>query len=131
MIINQSLLDNLTAQAVASPRLRKELDLRNTVEDGSQRMLVAIEPGSKILVHRHTNTSKTVVMVRGHLLLRLFDASGQEQERIDMYPIGAIPSANIAIGQWHTLESLESGTVVFIAKDGPYEALTEEDILDV
>lgn len=65
--ITQALLDNLTAQAKASPRLRMNLDLRNSPSDGSQRMLNAIEPGSPLPIHRHMKFSETVVCLRGHL----------------------------------------------------------------
>ena len=65
--ITQSLLDSLTAQAKASPRLRMNLDLRNSPSDGSQRMLNAIEPGSPLPIHRHMKSSETVVCLRGHL----------------------------------------------------------------
>ena len=61
MKITQALLDSLTAQAKASPRLRMNMDLRNSPSDGSQRMLNAIEPGSPLPIHRHRHTSETVV----------------------------------------------------------------------
>ncbi len=65
MIIDQALLDTLTAQAKASPRLRMNLDLRNGPEDGSQRMLNALEPGTQLPIHRHRESSETVVILRG------------------------------------------------------------------
>lgn len=68
MKITQALLDKLTAEAKASPRLRMNLDLRNSAEDGSQRMLNAIEPGSPLPIHRHQKTSETVVCLRGRLV---------------------------------------------------------------
>ena len=66
MVTNKGILDNLTAQAKASPRLRMNLDLRNSSEDGSQRMLNAIEPGTVMPIHRHRKSSETVVCIRGH-----------------------------------------------------------------
>ena len=68
MKIDNTLLDNLTVQAQASPRLRMNMDLRNSAEDSSQRMLNAIEPGSVVPVHRHQNTSETVVVLRGRVV---------------------------------------------------------------
>ena len=65
MIIDQKILDSLTAAAKASPRLRMNYDLRNSAEDGSQRMLNAIEPGTVMPIHRHRSSSETVVCVRG------------------------------------------------------------------
>ena len=67
MKINQVILDNLTAQAQSSPRLCINLDLRNTPEDNSQRMLNAIEPGSVLPIHRHRHSSETVVIIRGKI----------------------------------------------------------------
>ena len=65
MVVSQAVLDELTAQAKASPRLRMNMDLRNGPEDGSQRMLNAIEPGSPLPIHRHKYTSETVMCLRG------------------------------------------------------------------
>ena len=68
MTIDTALLDSLTAQAKASPRLRMNYDLRNSAEDGSQRMLNALEPGTEIPIHRHRGTSETVCIVRGRVV---------------------------------------------------------------
>ena len=65
MLIDSTLLDNLTEEARRSPRLRMNYDLRNSSGDGSQRMLNAMEPGTLIPVHRHTKSSETVVVMVG------------------------------------------------------------------
>ena len=127
MIINQHVLDELTARAKASPRLRMNLDLRNSPEDGSQRMLNAIEPGTVLPIHRHRSTSETVVCIRGHFEEYFYDEAGNRTDVIDMRPGGNV--LNIPAGQWHSLESLESGTVLIEVKDGPYEPISQEDIL--
>ena len=128
MIITQALLDELSFQAKASPRLRMNLDLRNSPEDGSQRMLNAIEPGTVLRIHRHRTTTETVVCLRGHFVEYFYDADGRLTETIDMVPGGTL--INIPAGQWHNLESLESGTVLLEVKDGAYEPIGEEDILN-
>ncbi len=127
MVIDRSLLDNLTAQAKASPRLRMNLDLRNSPADGSQRMLNAIEPGTVMPIHRHKSSSETVVCIRGHFEEYFYDESGALVDVVDMVPGGAV--LNVPIGQWHSLKSLESGTVLLECKDGAYEPLGDEDIL--
>ena len=127
MIIDQHTLDILTAEAKASPRLRMNLDLRNSTEDASQRMLNAIEPGTVMPIHRHRTSSETVVCLRGHFKEFFYDDSGALTEVIDMVPGGVV--VNVPIGQWHSLESLESGTVLLECKDGAWEPLGEEDIL--
>ena len=137
MKITQSLLDELTAQAKASPRLRMNLDLRNSSEDGSQRMLNAIEPGSPLPIHRHRQSSETVVCLRGRLQEVFYNDAGDstgspslvEAEVIELAPDGPVVALNIPIGQWHTVRSLESGTVILECKDGAYEPLGPEDIM--
>ena len=129
MRITQELLDDLTARAKASPRLRMNLDLRNSPEDGSQRMLNAIEPGSPLPIHRHTKSSETVVILRGHLREVFYNDAGEVTEVIDLVPGGDCVAVNIPLGQWHSVEVLESGTVILECKDGPWEPLGEEDVL--
>ena len=126
-IIDQYILDELTAQAKASPRLRMNLDLRNTPADKSQRMLNAIEPGTVMPIHRHRGSSETVVCIRGHFEEYFYDENGTLVETVDMVPGGVV--LNVPIGQWHSLKSLESGTVVLECKDGAYEPIGPEDIL--
>lgn len=128
MKITQEFLDDLTAQAKASPRLRMNRDLRNSAEDSSQRMLNAIEPGSPLPIHRHRHSSETVVCLRGHLRELFYDEEGRLTESIDLMPNGPVVALNIPLGQWHTVEVLESGTVILECKDGAYEPLAPEDI---
>ena len=127
MIIDQRILDSLSAQAKASPRLRMNLDLRNSPDDNSQRMLNAIEPGTVLPIHRHRNSSETVVCLRGHFVEYFYDVEGRMTDAIGMVPGGTL--IIIPAGQWHNLESLESGTVLLECKDGPWEPLGEEDVL--
>ena len=129
MTIDQRLLDSLSAQAKASPRLRMNLDLRNSPADQSQRMLNAIEPGTVMPIHRHLGSSESVVCIRGHFEEYFYDSSGQLTETVDMVPGGVV--LNIEKGQWHSLKCLESGTVLFEAKDGAYSPLGEEEIWPV
>ena len=126
MIIDQKILDDLTDQAKASPRLRMNLDLRNSPTDNSQRMLNAIEPGTVLPIHRHRTTSETVVCLRGHFVEYFYDDSGTRTAAIDMTPGGTL--INIPAGQWHNLVSLESGTVLLEVKDGAYEPVGPEDM---
>lgn len=127
MVIDKNVLDGLTASAKTSPRLRQAYDLRNTPEEDSQRMLNAIEPGTEVPIHRHWNSSETVLCVRGHFQECLYDNAGNLEEIIDMVPGVAI--VNVPIGKWHNLRSMESGTILFEAKHGKYEPLKEQDIL--
>ena len=130
MKITQALLDELTAKAQKSPRLRMNLDLRNSAEDKSQRMLNAIEPGSELPIHRHQKTSETMVCLRGKLRVEYYD----ELERIcsDSFviePNGTNVAVSIPAGQWHTVHALEIGTCILEMKNGSYEPLSDVDIL--
>ena len=129
--IDKELLDSLTAQAKASPRLRMNYDLRNSAEDTSQRMLNAIEPESVVPVHRHRKTSETVVVLRGRVVEEYYDEQGVCYESVEVAPGGAVCALNIPAGVWHTLRSLENGTVILEVKDGAYEPIAPEDIMNV
>lgn len=130
MKITQVILDDLTAKAKESPRLRMNLDLRNSDEDTSQRMLNAIEPGSELPIHRHQKTSETVVCLRGRLVEEFYDDLGRMcEEAIELSPSGPVYCLNIPAGQWHTVRALESGTIILECKDGAYEPTGDEDIL--
>ena len=128
--ITQGLLDSLTEQAKASERLRMNLDLRDSDSDESQRMLNAIEPGSALPIHRHRNTSETVVCLRGRLVEEFYDDLERIcTDAIELSPNGPIVALNIPAGQWHTVRALESGTVILEMKNGAYEPLSDVDIL--
>ncbi|MBP5517675.1 MAG: WbuC family cupin fold metalloprotein [Bacteroidales bacterium] len=130
MKIDVELLDNLTAQAKVSPRLRMNYDLRNSASDGSQRMLNAIEPGSPLPIHRHRKSSETVVCLRGHIREIFCDDNGKVTEVIDLKPGSECVGVCIPIDQWHTVEVLESGTVIMEVKDGAYEPLGEDELFN-
>ena len=130
MKITQAILDDLTAKAKASPRRRMNMDLRNGIDDQSQRMLNAIEPGSVLPIHRHQMSSETVVCLRGRLVEEYYDELERIcTETIELSPNGPVVALNIPAGQWHTVRALESGTVILEMKNGAYEPLRDEDIL--
>jgi len=132
MKITQALLDSLTEQAKVSPRLRMNYDLRNNESDQSQRMLNAIEPGSVVPIHRHRGSSETVVCLRGRVVEEYYDELERIcTDRIELSPNGQTVAVNIPIGQWHTIRSMESGTVIIEVKDGKYEPTGAEDILSL
>ena len=105
-IIDQHILDKLTAQAKASPRLRMNLDLCNSPSDKSQRMLNAIESDTVMPIHRHWGSSETVVYFEEYS----YDENGVMVETVGMVPGGVV--LNVTIGKWYSLKSLESGMVL-------------------
>lgn len=93
-------------------------------------MLNAIEPGTIMSIHRHRHSSETIACLRGRFVIELYDELERIcTDRIELYPNGPVVAINISLGQWHSLQSLESGTVLLESKDGPWELLGEEDIL--
>lgn len=132
MTITQAILDDLTAKAKESPRLRMNMDLRNSEGDQSQRMLNAIEPGSDMPIHRHQHTSETVVCLRGCLVEEFYDELERVcTESIELSPNGPNVAVNVPAGQWHRVWAKESGTVLLECKNGVWEPLTDADILRV
>lgn len=129
MIIDNKILNELSAKAKANPRLRQSLDLRNSSGDLSQRMLNALEPGTMMPIHRHRGSSETCICIRGHFEEYFYDENGNLTETIDMVPGGVV--LNIEKGQWHSLKCLSPDTILFEAKDGPYEPLAPEDVMEV
>lgn len=130
MVIDKKILDELTQKAKASERLRCNLDLRNSVEDLSQRMLNALEPGTIMPIHRHHASSETVVILRGRIRWIFYDENGNETERVVMDADGDLRMLNVEKDRWHSLECLESGSVLYESKDGPYHPLEEDEVFE-
>ena len=132
MVISQALLDKLTEEAKASPRLRMNMDLRNSAEDQSQRMLNAIEPGSPLPIHRHRFSSETVVCLRGRLVWEFYDELERRcTETVELSANGNVVALNVPAGAWHTVRALESGSCILECKNGKYEPTGPEDILSL
>ena len=149
MKMDKVFLDGLLIQAQANPRLRQHYDLRTSEADTSQRLLNALMPGTVAPIHRHEDTSETVICLCGKLdeviyeevdaLLSpltaeeaaAFDRGMDAQEvthekrfrevqRIRLCPAEGQYGYQIPKGAWHTIEVLEP-SVIFEAKDGAYK----------
>ena len=129
MIIDNAILDDLSAKAKASPRLRMSMDLRNSASDLSQRMLNALEPGTVMPIHRHHASSETVVVLRGKIEWVFYDDEGNVTERVVLEANGEPRMLNVERDRWHSLVCLESGSVLYESKDGPYHPLEEDEIM--
>lgn len=119
MEINKDLIDKLFVEAKENPRLRQNLDLRTSAEDGSQRMLNALLPGTVVPVHRHPNSTENVFLLCGKLVEVIYDEDGNEKERILLDPAAGSYGCVVPQGAWHTVEVLEP-SVIYEAKDGKY-----------
>ena len=131
MILDKKLMDSLSQQAKESPRLRQALDLRTTPTDSSQRILNAVEPGTILPIHRHRGSTETIIVLRGKVVQHYYDDNGNKTASYELAPNSAQVGMSVPIGQWHALESLEEGSVIFECKDGAYQPLSAEDILEV
>lgn len=129
MIINKELLDTISSQAKESPRLRMNYNLHDTLESKVQRLFNAMEPGTVIPVQRHKNTAETLMLVRGKMKVELYDCNKKVIESIILSHESGHYGVHIPVGAWHRVEILESDTVMFEVKEGPYTPLAEEDIM--
>ena len=131
MVIDTKLFDELTAQAKASSRLRHALDLRNSPEDNTQRMLNALEPGTVLHIHRHPASSTTVIVLRGCIKQNIYDDEGTLIQSEILKPTDKqLVIFEIPQNAWHNLECLESGTVIFEGKDGKYNPETDAEFFE-
>ena len=124
-------MDSLSQQAKESPRLRQAFDLRTTPNDSSQRILNAVEPGTILPIHRHRGSTETIVVLRGKVVQHYYDDNGNKTASFELAPGSAQVGMSVPVGQWHALESLEEGRVIFECKDGAYEPLSADDVLEV
>ena len=131
MVVDKKILDELTAKAKENPRLRCNLDMRNSADDQSQRMLNALEPGTVMPIHRHLASSETVIILRGRIRWLFYDEQDRITESTELWSDGDLRMLNVEKGRWHSLECLESGSVLFEAKDGAYHPLEDCDILSI
>lgn len=124
MLFDKSLLDDLTAKAKLSPRHRLHYDLRDSEDDNSQKMLNAIEPEAELTIHKHPTTAKLIVLVRGSVRMNLYNNDGKVIKRTLLRPDGetfyVVPQ-----DAWHNLTCLESGSVIYIQKNGKFDPETD------
>ena len=126
-LLNDTLLDELAAQARQSPRLRAHYNLHDDLGEGVHRLAIAMEPGTLIVPHRHHHSWELLLPLRGRFTVLLFDDSGAVQERIEL---GAGSSVvEFPAGTWHALLARDAGSVLFELKLGPYTPLGEDDVM--
>jgi len=126
-IIDRDLLDHVSRLAKESPRRRKNYNFHATDAESSHRLLNAMEPDSYIQPHCHADASKdeTIVVLRGALGAVFFNHDGSVAHKALLQPGGEAVAVNVPHGVFHTLVALESATVFFEAKAGPYLPLRE------
>lgn len=128
-VINDQLLDQVSGKAKENQRLRMNYNFHASPEAGAQRLLNALEPGTELPIHRHTHTTETYFVIKGKIKVLFYNDTKQITDTVLLDPLQGNYGVNIPMGQWHTLEVLVSGTVIFEVKDGPYTPISEENIL--
>lgn len=129
MLIDKILLDKVSGQAKESPRLRMNFNLHDSLEAKAQRLLNALEPGTILPIHRHCQTAETYMVIRGRIRVMFYNELGGMTADFLLDPLEGNYGVHIPKDQWHTLEVLESGTVIFEVKDGPYTPIEPKDLL--
>ena len=129
-ILDKELLDTITAQAQESPRLRMNYNLHDSLEAKAQRLFNALEPGTVLPIHRHRHTAETYILVRGKMKVEYYNQNKELTDTEILDPAEGKYGLHVPAGQWHTVIPLESGTMVFEVKDGPYMPFQPEDVLD-
>lgn len=126
-LIDNALLDALSAEARTAARGRKNRNFHTANDAPAQRLLNAIEPGSYVAPHRHLAKDESMLMLRGRLGLVLFDDAGAVQRTAILGADGEALGVDLPRGTWHSVLALDTGTVFFEAKAGPYEPLSAEE----
>lgn len=129
MIIDDRLLDNVTAEAEASPRLRMNYNLHESLDAKAQRLINVLLPGTALPIHRHRHTAETYVILRGKMYVVFYDDLGAQTGRYLLDAARGNYGIQIPKGQWHTVEVVEPSAILEV-KDGPYTPLEPEDMLD-
>lgn len=129
MLINNELLDQVTKEAEASPRLRMNYNLHDSLDAKAQRLINILLPGTALPIHRHRHTAETYVILRGKMYVVFYDDCGAQTARYMLDPGLGNYGVQIPAGQWHTIEVIEP-SAIFEVKDGPYRPLEPEDMLD-
>ena len=128
-IIDNNLLDVVSEQAKASPRLRMNYNFHQSLDDKCHRFLNAVEPGTKVEIHRHPTKDESFVLLRGKVRVNTYNDDGTVIESVVLRPEEGLYGVDIPKNVWHNVECLESGSVFFECKEGPYSQHEEEGVL--
>ena len=130
-IINKELLDSVCEKAKVSPRLRMNYNFHLSLDEKCHRFLNAVEPGTEVPIHKHPTKDETFVILRGKVKVTTHSDDGAVIDSVLLCPDNGQYGVNIPKGVWHTLESLESGSVIFECKEGPFVEHEVDGILEV
>ena len=130
-LIDKTLLDSVTTLAKQNPRLRMNYNFHQDLGEKVQRLLNAMEPGTVLPVHRHPYTDETYIILRGKLDVHAYNDKKELIATYRLDPREGKYGISMPAGSWHNVEVLESGTVIFELKEGPYAPLEKDDMMEV
>ncbi len=130
-IIDEKLLNEVSALAKVSPRLRMNYNFHRSLDEKCHRFLNAVELGTAVEIHRHPTKDETFVILRGSVVVQIYNDDGSLKDSIELCPDDGKYGLNIPKGVWHKIESMESGSVIFECKEGPFVPHSVDGILDV
>lgn len=131
MVIDQDVLDRLTEQAKASPRLRMNYNFHQSLDEKCHRFLNAVEPGTAVPIHRHPTKDESFVILRGKVRSTTYNDDGSIIDSVVLSQEDGGYGVDIPKGVWHNLESLEPDSVIFECKEGPFVAHDVDGILEL
>ena len=129
--INKELLDSVSEKAKVSPRLRMNYNFHLSLDEKCHRFLNAVEPGTEVPIHKHPTKDETFVILRGKVKVTTHSDDGAVIDSVLLCPDNGQYGVNIPKGVWHTLESLEAGSVIFECKEGPFVEHEVDGILEL
>lgn len=130
-VIDNDLIDSVVAQAKESPRLRMNYNFHESLDDKCHRLLNALEPGTVVPVHRHPTKDESFVILRGKIRVNTYNDAGEVMESVVLSPADGKYGVDIAKNVWHGVECLESGSVIFEVKEGPFVPHDKDGILEI
>lgn len=130
-VIDNTLLNKVSTEAKESPRLRMNYNFHQSLDDKCHRFLNAVEPGTVVEIHRHPSKDESFVLIRGKVRVTTHNDDGSIKESVVLNPAEGLYGVNTPKGVWHKVESLESGSVFFECKEGPFVPHEVEGILSV
>lgn len=130
-VIDNDLIDSVVAQAKESPRLRMNYNFHESLDDKCHRLLNALEPGTVVPVHRHSTKDESFVILRGKIRVNTYNDAGEVTESVVLSPADGKYGVDIAKNVWHGVECLESGSVIFEVKEGPFVPHDKDGILEI
>lgn len=131
MIIDKNMLDTVSAQAKASPRLRMNYNFHQSLDELCHRMLNALEPGTEVPIHHHPDKDETFVILRGKIRVTTYNDDGSVIDSVVLCQDDGIFGVDIPKNVWHTLEALEPNSCLFECKQGPFVPHEVEGVLIV